>query len=253
LRKTLLDGWAAVRADTLAAVNGDLSSVFLLSLLAMFNPTLLAAVTVMMLLPNPKKLMFGYLLGAYTTSITLGLLIVFSLNGSSSVETARNTLSPSEDIVLGALALLVAFVLGTGRDARLQERRRRRKAAKESSGPPKESLPERMLGRGSARITFVLGLVLTFPGVSYLAALDRIAKLDPGTVPTVLLVVGFCLMQQLLLELPLLGYTVAPEWTEGAVARFRAWLGRSGRRAAIVGAAAIGVLLVVRGLATLLG
>lgn len=253
MRKTLLDGWAAVRADTLAAVNGDLSSVFLLSLLAMFNPTLLAAVTVMMLLPNPKKLMFGYLLGAYTTSITLGLLIVFSLNGSSSVETARNTLSPSEDIVLGALALLVAFVLGTGRDARLQERRRRRKAAKESSGPPKESLPERMLGRGSARITFVLGLVLTFPGVSYLAALDRIAKLDPGTVPTVLLVVGFCLMQQLLLELPLLGYTVAPEWTEGAVARFRAWLGRSGRRAAIVGAAAIGVLLVVRGLATLLG
>ena len=48
---------------------GDLGSIFLLSLLAMFNPTLLAAVTVMMLLPNPKKLMFGYLLGAYLTSI----------------------------------------------------------------------------------------------------------------------------------------------------------------------------------------
>jgi hypothetical protein len=238
--------------DTLAAVNGDLSSVFLLSLLAMFNPTLLAAVTVMMLLPNPKKLMFGYLLGAYTTSIALGLAIVFSLNGSSSVETAKNTLSPCEDIVVGLLVLLVAFVLGTGRDARLQERRRRRKTAKESSGPPKESWPERMLGRGSARITFVLGLVLSFPGVSYLAALDHIAKLDPGTVPTVLLVVGFCLMQQMLLELPLLGYTVAPEWTKDAVTRFRAWLGRSGRRAAIVGAAAIGALLVARGLVTLL-
>ena len=82
-------------------MNGDLSSVFLLSLLAMFNPTLLAAVTVMMLLPNTKRLMLGYLLGAYTTSITLGLAIVFSLNGSGAVETARNTLSPSEDIVLG--------------------------------------------------------------------------------------------------------------------------------------------------------
>ena len=194
-------------------MNGDLTSVFLLSLLAMFNPTLLAAVTVMMLLPNPKKLMFGYLLGAYTTSITLGLVIVFSLNGSSSVETAKNTLSPSEDIVVGLLVLLVAFVLGTGRDARLQERRRRRKAAKEGSGTAKESWPERMLGRGSARITFVLGLVLSFPGVSYLAGLDHIAKLDPGTAPTVLLVVGFCLVQQLLLELPLFGYAVAPEWT----------------------------------------
>ena len=51
-------------------VVGDLASIFLLSLLAMFNPTLLAAVTVMLLLPNPKKLMFGYLLGAYLTSIT---------------------------------------------------------------------------------------------------------------------------------------------------------------------------------------
>jgi hypothetical protein len=239
-------------ADTLATVNGDLTSVFLLSLLAMFNPTLLAAVTVMMLLPNPKKLMLGYLLGAYTTSISLGLLIVFSLNGSGSVETARNTLSPCEDIVVGLLALLVAFVLGTGRDARLQERRHRRKAAKESSGAAKESWPERMLGRGSARITFVLGLVLSFPGVSFLAALDHIAKLDPGTVPTVLLVVGFCLMQQMLLELPLLGYAIAPEWTQDAVTRLRAWLGRSGRRAAIAGAAIVGILLIARGLVNLL-
>ena len=55
----------------------------------MFNPTLLAAVTVMMLLPGTKRLMFGYLLGAYFTSITLGLLIVFSLNDSSSTSTAK--------------------------------------------------------------------------------------------------------------------------------------------------------------------
>jgi hypothetical protein len=233
-------------------VNSDLTSVFLLGLFAMFNPTLLAAVTVMMLLPNTKKLMFGYLLGAYITSITLGLLIVFSLSGSSAESTARNTLSPAEDIVVGLLLLLVAFVLGTGRDARLQARRQRRKEAKEKPGEEKKSWPERMLGRGSARVTFAVGLVLTFPGVSYLAALDHIAKLDPGTVPTVLLVLGFCVMQQLLLEVPLLGYAIAPEWTQDAVIRFRAWLGRSGRGAAVAGAAIIGALLVGRGLLNLL-
>ncbi len=219
----------------------------------MFNPTLLAAVTVMMLLPNTKKLMLGYLLGAYTTSITLGLLIVFSLSGSSAVDTARKTLSPSEDIVLGLLALLVAFVLGTGRDEPLRQRRQQRKVAKGGDGEAKQSWPERMLGRGSARVTFAVGLILSFPGVSYLAALDHIAELDPGTVPTVLLVVGFCAMQQMLLELPLLGYAVAPEWTQDAVKRVRAWLGRSGRRAAVLGAGGIGVLLVGRGLVTLLG
>lgn len=225
----------------------DLASIFLLSLLAMFTPTLLAAVTVMMLLPNPKRLMLGYLLGAYTTSISLGLLIVFSLHGSASVSTAKHTLGPGEDIVIGLLALLVAFVLGSGRDARLQQRRRRRKEAKAATGEKKESWPERMLGRGSARVTFAVGVLLTFPGVSYLTALDRMAKLDAGVAATALLVLGFCLIQQLLLELPLLGYTFAPDWTKDAVARFRAWLGRNGRRGGVIFAAAIGALLVLRG------
>ena len=229
----------------------DLGSIFVLSLLAMFTPTLLAAVTVMMLLPNPKKLMLGYLLGAYTTSITLGLLIVFSLHGSASVSTAKHTLGPIEDIVIGLVALLVAFVLGSGRAAPLQERRRRRKEAKEAD-ESKESWPERMLGRGSARVTFAVGVVLTLPGVSYLTALDRMAKLDASVAETTLLVVAFCLIQQLLLEVPLLGYAFAPEKTQDRVTRFRAWLARNGRQAGVVLAAAIGALLVLRGVITLL-
>jgi Sap, sulfolipid-1-addressing protein len=233
-------------------MSGDLASVFFLSLLAMFNPTLLAAVTVMLLMPNTKALMLGYLLGAYTTSISLGLLIVFSLTGSSAVSTARQTLSPCEDIVIGALALLIAFVLGTGRDEPLQKRRRARKESKQDAGEARESWPERMLGRGSARITFVVGLVLSFPGVTYLAALDHIAKADSGTVATVLLVLGFCFMQQILLEAPLVGYLFAPDWTEDAVRRFRGWLARSGRRAGVLAAAVIGAVLIARGLITLL-
>ncbi len=183
-------------------------------------------------------------------------MIVFSLHGSSATNTAKHTIGPLEDIVIGLIVLLVAFVLATGRDQPLQERRRERKdtklQAKQQAGKPTESLPLRMLGRGSPRVTFAVGVVLSFPGVSYIDALGHIAKLDPGTAATVLLVVGFCLIQQLLLELPLLGYALEPEWTQDAVVRFRAWLGRSGRRAGVIGAGVIGVLLVGRGLITLL-
>lgn len=233
----------------------DLAQIFGLALLAMLNPTLLAAVTVMLLLPSPKKLMLGYLLGAYTTSIGVGLAIVFALHDSSAVDAGKQTIGPVEDIVIGLLLLLVAFVLGTDRDRGLRERKARRKNAKlaKNGGEEKESLPIRMLGRGSPRTTFVVGLLLSFPGVSYLVALGHIDGLDYAAAPTALLVIGFCLIQQTLLELPLIGYALAPERTQGAVDGFRAWLARNGRRAGIIGAAVIATILIIRGIVNLVG
>jgi Sap, sulfolipid-1-addressing protein len=237
-------------------MSSDLLDIFLLGLVSMFNPSLLAAVTVMLLLPNPKRLMVGYLLGAYTTSITLGLVIVFTLQGSSTESTSKHTISPLEDIVVGLLAVLIAFVLGTGRDAPFQERRQEKKdaklKAKQEAGKPTESLPLRLLGKGDPRITFVVGAILSFPGVSFLTALDKIHHLNPGTVYTVLLVVGFCLMQQILLEVPLLGYVFVPESTRDRVTRFKAWMGAKGRTAAVIGAGVIGAVLIARGVITLL-
>ena len=228
----------------------ELTQIFLLSLLAMFNPTLLAAVTLMLLMENPKRLMLGYLLGAYTASITIGLAIVFALHDSGAVSTSKQTLGPVEDLVVGGLLLLVAYVLGTDRDARLRERRARRKQAKlaKNGGEEKEALPMRLLGRGSPRIAFVVGLLLSFPGVSYLTGLSHIDKLGAAAGPTALLVIGFCLIQQLLLEVPLVGYFLRPEGTQRAVDDFRAWLARNGRRAGIIVAIVLGALLIVRGI-----
>jgi hypothetical protein len=231
----------------------DLGQIFLLSLLAMFNPTLLAAVTLMLLTEHPKRLMLGYLLGAYTTSIAAGLAIVLALHDSGAVSTSKQTIGPVEDLVIGGLLVLVGFVLGTDRDQPLRERRERRKLAKQSKNgkEKKEPLPMRLLGRGSPRIAFVVGLLLSFPGVSYLTGLSHIDKLEAGVAPTVLLVIGFCLMQQLLLEVPLVGYILRPEATQGAVDGFRAWLARNGRRAGIIVAVVLGGLLIIRGIAGL--
>ena len=89
--------------------------------------------------------------------------------------------------------------------------------------------------------------MLTLPGVSYLAALRDLQKLGYGTVGEILVILGFNVMLLIFLEVPLLGYFIAPERTVVEVQRFRAWLTRSGRRMAIVGAAGIGALLVARG------
>jgi hypothetical protein len=226
-----------------------MSRVFLFSLTAMLNPTLLAATTLMLLLPKPKQLMLGYLLGAMLTSITLGLVIVFALQGSGAVNSAKRTVNPAVDLAVGALLLVVAVVLGTGRQERVMDRRRRQKAAKEDKAPPRW---QRALSAGSPRITFAVGVALTLPGASYLAALTAVSKLDYSTVETVLLVLMVNVIMLALLELPLIGFFLAPEWTTTAVQRVKNWFSRNALRAAVIGAAAIGSLLVTRGVVTLL-
>ena len=225
-----------------------MDSVILWAFLAAFNPTLLAATTVMLLLPHPKRLLLGYLAGATITSVTLGLVIVFSLKDSSAVDTAKHTLSPAADFTLGVLALLVSYLLRPDKpereDGRWAERRRRRAEKKSEKGPP---FWQRRLSQGTARTTFVIGILLTLPGGSYLVGLDHIADRHASTVATVAMVIGFNVIMLALLELPLIGYAFAPEWTPRAVERFKTWLSRNGRRIAVRGARLVGVLLIVRG------
>jgi Sap, sulfolipid-1-addressing protein len=225
-----------------------MGQIFLLSLTAALNPVLVGASTVMLLLPNPKRLMLGYLLGALMTSITLGLVIVYALKGSSAVSTTQNTVSPAVDLALGAILLVAAAVLGTGRDKQIAERGRARKGPKEEKGPPRW---QQALSKGSARTTFVVGAVLTLPGGSYLAGLHHIEEQKLSTPATVLTVIGFNLVMLILLELPLLGYTFAPDWTPSAVERAKAWAGRNGHKAAVITLTVLGGALVVKGIAEL--
>jgi hypothetical protein len=211
-------------------------SIFLLSLVAAANASLLAAVTVMLFLPSPKRLLLGYLAGGMLVSLAIGFVIVFVVHDGSATATTRNAVSPSIDIVVGLVFLLVAYVLEAGHDQRLKGRRMQKHL--DAGDEPVEKGPskvEKLLGRGSTRVTFALGVVLTLPGVAYLAALHDLQQLDYSTVGKVLVIVGFNLMLLLLIEIPLVGYFVAPERTVVEVQRFRAWLGRRGRRMAVVG------------------
>jgi hypothetical protein len=220
------------------------SQVILLSLTASLNPTLVAATTVMLLLDKPAKLMAGYLAGAYLTSITLGLIIVFSLSDSAAANTTENTVSPAVDIGLGAICLAIAFVLHTGRIERVRERRAERKAAKGDTEPPRW---QRELSKGSPRVTFVVGAMLTLPGASYLAGLASIHKLHYSTPETVLLVIGFNIVMLWLLEVPFAAFMIAPDRTPQAIARAKAWVSRHAHRFAVRGFAAVGALLVIKG------
>ena len=226
-----------------------MDQIYLFALAAALNPTLLGATTVMLVLPSPKRLLLGYLLGASMTSVTLGMLIVFSLDGSSSgTSTAQQTINPVWDVVLGVFILVVAFRVGTGRATRLRARRERKRATQTDKAPPKW---QQKLSHGTPRTTFVVGALLTLPGASYLAALDRTAEQNFSTVQTVLTVISINLIMLMLLEIPLVGYTVAPQATAERVERLSAWLRRDRGRIAVVIAVILGLALIGRGVAGL--
>ncbi|MBV8431433.1 MAG: GAP family protein [Solirubrobacterales bacterium] len=226
-----------------------MGEVVLLSLTASLNPTLLAATTVMLLLPSPSKLMLGYLCGAYLTSITLGLIIVFSLSNSSTTNTTKKTLSPAVDIALGGLFLVIAWVIWSGRYDRFRDRRRERKAAKPDKEPPRW---QRELNKGSARSTFIIGALLTLPGASYLAGLHKIHQLHYSTAVTVLVVIGFNVVMLWLLEVPLLSFLIAPEETPRRIDRAKRWVSRHLYTFTLRGCTVIGLLLVIKGVVGLI-
>lgn len=225
-----------------------MGNIFLYSLVAAANATLLTAVTIMLFLPNPKRLLLGYLLGGLLVSLTIGFVIVFVVHQSGATSTSQNSVSPGIDIAFGLLLLVAAYVLRSERAERRRERKRKEKEGADK-GPSKV---ERVLGRGSARITFLVGMVLTLPGVSYLAALHELDNLNYGTVPTILVILGFNIMLLILLEIPLIGYVLAPERTVVAVQNFRAWLSKNGLKTGIYVAAGLGLLLIARGVIELL-
>jgi hypothetical protein len=94
--------------------------------------------------------MLGYLLGAYVTSIALGLVIVFSASNSGTTSTTENTLRPVVDIALGAIGLIAAWVVWSGRHERFGKSPRAHKSAKLDNGPPRS---QRERSKASPRTT----------------------------------------------------------------------------------------------------
>jgi hypothetical protein len=222
-----------------------MADVLVLALAAAVYPTLLAGVVVILTLPRPQRALAAFLLGGMAMSVSAGLVILLVLDGIDANGRARHTVAPAVHITVGLLSLAVATVLwrrvrsspmtGTGRDL--------------PDGEVTPSRLQRALKRDSAIVVFAAGVVLNLPGAWYLAALNEISDAHDDPLTDVLLVVAFNAIMFVLVEIPLVGYVVAPERTAQRVRAFDAWLRTYSRQLAAAIAAAIGVYLVAKGVA----
>jgi hypothetical protein len=93
----------------------------------------------------------------------------------------------------------------------------------------------------------VIGVLLSFPGASYLGSLTEISKHHLSQLEIVLTVISVNLIMLVLLEVPLIGYAVAPGWTTSAIERAKDWLAQNGARTVTIGLTVIGIALIARG------
>ena len=220
----------------------QLLEILLLALLAMFFPALLAVVLIALRTSHPQKLLASFLAGGLLAATSVGIAIVFSLQGASVDSSSSSSFDPIVYFVGGVLSLVAAYVVD-----------RKKLLVKDGKKPEEdaaEKKPDRLtraLDHG-APYAFVAGLILcAIPGFSALVALKDIAQLGYSAAATVAVIIGFFLIMFAFIEVPLIGYFVAPERATKETLRFNAWLDRNANRLAVGVLAGLGVLLIVRG------
>jgi hypothetical protein len=211
-----------------------------LALAAACWPVLIAVDLVALRTPQPARVLGNFVAAGLLTTITVGLILVHVLDQTSLGTRHRHTFGPIVATVVGVVALGAAWYL-------LQRRARKRSLGNQprEAGPPGRT--ERLLAQGG-RIAFGGGVLLcVFPGVLPLVALQRIAERNESFAGSFVLVAGFYLVMFLLVEIPFVGFLVAPTGTARLTVRFNAWLDRNGLllAAGVLGLA--GAYLVVSG------
>lgn len=216
----------------------DWLEILLLAVASAFWPTLILVVVVALRLEHPIRILVFFVAGALLTTISIGLAIVFALEGTTVASGSNRSISAGIYLVVGALSLLAGAALWRSAG-------RPRKPKPPKTGP---SLAERSVERG-APVAFAAGVVLNIiPGTFPFVALVDIAKLDVGDAAKVAAVVIFYVIMLAFAEVPIVAYLIAPARTISATNAFNDWLARNGRRVAAAVLAVVGAYLVVRGL-----
>jgi hypothetical protein len=217
--------------------------ILALAVAAAFYPALIAVVILLLARPGPLRPLAAFLAGGLSVSVLAGLAILAAMRESGTVDAKHASNGGAIQLVLGLACLAVAALLATGR---LQ--RKERKPKPEGPSPRLE----RMLGRRSLPLAFLVGIVLNLPGLWYLAGLSQIAAGGYGTAAAVALVVAFNVVMFAPAEVPVAGLVLAPDRVTDRVQATQSWVSRHSHGLKVALATVVGCYLVASGLAGLL-
>jgi hypothetical protein len=192
-------------------------TILVMALAVSLEPFRIAMTVLMLNRPRPMLQLLVFLCGGYAMGMTVGLVVLFVFRRRL-LGAAYFTL-PKVQILIGVLALLVAAALAV--------------RAGRGAGPRK--LPARVQGLLQGRSLWVSGLAgmgIALPSVDYLAALAVILASGAAAMNQVGALLVFNSVAFALVQIPLVGYLLAPDKTRASMAALNDWI-RSRRRAEV--------------------
>ena len=164
--------------------------------------------------------------------------------GPSSCVSPTATTQAVIELAAGALMIVVAVAVGS---EHRPQWRPRHAGNGDAERPQRESLFERALGRHSVWVAWAAGAIYSLPGAEYLAGLVLLAKVGAPTASEVLAVLGFNVIMFAVIELPLLGFVLAPERTRSLTEKLNRWMTDHRRILIVIVTGAVGIYLLISG------
>jgi Sap, sulfolipid-1-addressing protein len=238
--------------------------IILLGLAAAVYPQLLAVVLVILALPGSRRLLLVCCGAGLITSVALnvGIFAVFRSRGTVA-GVSESRLGAGAYLGIGAIAILIALLIGTAVGRGLLARGRRlgpQNDSSETDSPPKgaraalatlRARADVALNDGSVLVAGITGALLAAPGPFDFLAAGHIARTGRGWVEAAVAIVVFALLKFALIELPSVAYLVDPGGTARRVGSLSRWMQANKFLATAAFVGVVGLVLVGRGVAAL--
>jgi hypothetical protein len=207
-----------------------------LALIAALYPLGLLVVSFLLRSIRPLPLGLLFLAGAAACLLVAGLAVVIIIRAAGLDEDSSSTARGGLRIAIGAAFILLGILVA--------RRKPKQDAGQETGWKQKIRDPK-------PRTIFFLGVALYAPSATYIAAMQQIATNSYSWGQTLGLVVMVVAIVLLLVELPLITYAIAPDWTDHKIAPVQAWLEVHAQAVFAVVLAVLGVLMVIQGITDL--
>ena len=184
---------------------------------------------------NPRRALLIYLAGAVTVTVIMGIVILLAIHSGGLNHPSQRQPRYGLRLGLGVLALGASLVVA----------RRKPKPPKPDKKP---SLIARMMAHPAPWATFIVGVLVFAPSVSFVAAIQTIASAKASDAYTALALAIVVVIDVLFVWLPLGLYVAKPDATVRHLKGANAWIAAHSHTLTVTLLAIAGLLLIGNGI-----